>query len=98
MVRCFEDSEKPYPQIPVLRTAIVTCPGSRSSGPFCTLSRDGSAAFIHRSWAGLVYTPMFVLVAIMLVLLIADVPSAAAKFKMGIYVKERTWVDEIDRN
>lgn len=46
-----------YPQIPVLRMAMVTSPGFKSD-PAATLSAVGSAGLIHKSWLGLVYTPM----------------------------------------
>lgn len=43
--------------MPVLRMAMVTSPGFKSD-PAATLSAVGSAALIHKSWLGLVYTPM----------------------------------------
>lgn len=52
-----ERGYSPYPQMPVLLMAIVTCP-SFSPSPFCTLSSVGPVSLIHRSWLGFVNTPM----------------------------------------
>jgi hypothetical protein len=46
-----------YPQIPVLRTSMVTSPGLRLS-PLFTSSRVGLDSATHRSCLGLVKTPM----------------------------------------
>ena len=46
------------PQMPVLLIAIVTSPGL-SDCPLVASSTEGCAGAIHRSCAGLVYTPMF---------------------------------------
>ena len=59
----FGDGRWTYPQIPVLLMAIDTSPSFKPS-PFCMDSSEGSDSAIQRSCAGLVNTPMFDLVIV----------------------------------